>query len=197
MNHLVVHFPNLVYDYGIPFHPKEMQGMPKTLQLRPVSAEEEQQLRRLARARNAPAAVVQRARVIVYMLDHPGVSAKAAGQAAGFRWTRGQYWVKRFNREGIAGLLDRPRSGRPRQYDETVRGEVIRLARTRPQALGYPFALWTVRRLQQAIAERLGVHLAPSTIWKWLRAEGLRWKQQQSWFTVDRQDPEFVRKRGR
>jgi len=78
-----------------------------------------------------------------------------------------------------------------------VRGEVIRLARTRPQALGYPFALWTVQRLQRAVAERLGVRLAPSRIWKWLRAEGLRWKPQQSWLTVDRQAPAFVAQRGR
>ncbi len=93
---------------------------------------------------------------------------------------------------GRLGLLDRPRPGRPRQYDETVREEVIRLARTRPQTLGYPFTLWTVARRQRAVTERLGVRLALSTIWKWLR-----WQQQLSWFTVDRQDSAFVAKRGR
>jgi|GEM_PF-2157716 len=103
-------------------------GIPRKLHVRPVSAEEERQLRRLARARNALAAVVQRARVIVYMLDHPGASAKAAGQAAGFRWTRGPYWVKRFHREGMAGLLDRMRAGRfRRDLYERLRGHEVRV----------------------------------------------------------------------
>jgi transposase len=74
---------------------------------------------------------------------------------------------------------------------------VIALARTNPRSLGLPFALWTLARLQQALQERHGFHVTPVTIWKWLQAEGLVWKRQQSWFQVQVQgDAAFVEKRG-
>jgi hypothetical protein len=72
---------------------------------------------------------------------------------------------------------------------------VVAVARTKPQRLGLPFALWTLARLQQALQERHGLWVTPATIWKWLRAEGLVWKRQQSWFQATI-DVTFVEKRG-
>jgi transposase len=63
-----------------------------------------------------------------------------------------------------------------------VRGKVLALARTKPRRLEYPFALWTLARLQQAFQERHGLGVSPATIRKWLQALGLVWKRQQSWF---------------
>jgi transposase len=63
--------------------------------------------------------------------------------------------------------------------------------------LGYPFALWTLERLQTAFQEQHGIHLSDSTIWEWLAAEGLEWKRQESWFhETEKHDPQFVEKRG-
>lgn len=72
---------------------------------------------------------------------------------------------------------------------------MIALARTKPRSLGYPFALWTLARLQQALQERHGWCVTPATIWKWLQAEGLVWKRQQSWFQA-KVDAAFVETRG-
>jgi hypothetical protein len=67
----------------------------------------------------------------------------------------------------------------------------------KPAGLGEPFALWTLERLQRAFEARHGVHLSDSTIWTWLRDEGLVWKRQQSWFHEPaRHDPAFAEKRG-
>jgi transposase len=84
---------------------------------------------------------------------------------------------------------------RPGRHDETARGTVITLARTKPRSLGYPFELWTLARLQRAIQERVGLQVAQGTIWKWLQAEGLVWKRQRSWFQVT-VDAAFAEKRG-
>ena len=81
-------------------------------------------------------------------------------------------WSHRFHRHGPAGLADAPRAGRPRRHDETARGTVMAQARTKPRSLGYPFALWTLARLQQALQERHALPVTPATIWKWLQAEG-------------------------
>jgi transposase len=172
--------------------------MPKQIKLREVSAEEEREIRRFANARKEAVEVVRRARLLEYLLDHPKVSASQAGMEVGFGSNAsGAQWVKRFNEEGIPGLQNKPKSGRPVTHCEEVRSKVIDLALQKPQNVGYPFALWTLSRLQIALAERHQLNLARSTIWKVLEAEGLDWKRQQSWFHEPEQhDPEFVEKRG-
>jgi transposase-like protein len=45
-------------------------------------------------------------------------------------------WISRFNREGIAGLADRPRSGRPRLGGQRLTGRIaVLLARPGPRTL--------------------------------------------------------------
>ncbi len=147
--------------------------MPKSLKLRPVSQNEAKMIRRLAASRKEPASLVQRARVIQVLLDNPALSADEAGRIAGFKTNlSGRHWVKRFNTNGIDGLRDIPRPGRPLVHDQHVRNALINLALQNPRDLGYPFELWTLQRLQRALQEREGVHLSDSTIWEWLNAKG-------------------------
>lgn len=172
--------------------------MRRPIRLRPLTTDEETQVRRLAASRKAPHRLVQRAQVLVAMLDDPNLKATHAGLKAGFRnGQSGVSWVKRFNEEGLAGLEDKPKPGRRPTHDQKVRSALIGLALQRPDTLGYPFKLWTLERLQRAFEERHGVHLSDSTIWEWLKAEGLEWKRQQSWFhDAQKHDPQFAEKRG-
>ena len=172
--------------------------MPARVELRPVSPEEAEALRRLAGSRTAPAAVVQRARIIRTLLDEPALAAGAAARRVGFtRDDVGPVWVRRFNAGGVPALHDAPRSGRPPTHTPEVRSQLIALAVQKPRTLGHGFALWTLERLQRAFEAAHHVHLSDSTIWEWLKAEGLVWKRQQTWFhEPHRHDPEFVEKRG-
>ena len=171
--------------------------MSNRVELRPLAAEEEQAIKGLARSQTAPMRQVQRARIVAAMLEDPDLSATGAGVRAGLSNAVGAKWVRRFNAEGLAGLEDRPRSGRPRTHSEAVRSKLIALALTKPSRAGLPFALWTLERLQDAFLEREGVYLSDSTIWTWLDEEGLRWKRQESWFhEPEKRDPEFAQKRG-
>jgi transposase len=171
--------------------------MSNRIALRRLTPDEEEQIRRLARSQTAPIRLVQRARIIAGMLDDPELSATAAGICAGLSNAVGAKWARRFNEEGLAGLEDRSRSGRPRTHSEALRSELVGLALQKPSALGYPFALWTLERLQDAFFEREGVHLSDSTIWTWMDEEGLKWRRQESWFRdPEKRDPEFAEKRG-
>ena len=172
--------------------------MRPAVKLRSLTTEEEAEIRRLAGSRKEPHRLVQRAKVIVAMLDEPKLYAIQAGLQAGFIGTQsGVTWVKRFNENGMAGLEDKPKSGRPPTHDQKVRSALINLAQQKPDTLGYPFKLWTLERLQTAFKEREGVHLSDSTIWEWVEGEGFKWKRQQSWFhEAEKHDPEFVEKRG-
>jgi transposase len=172
--------------------------MRKPVKLRTLTAEEVTEIKRLANSRTAPIRLVQRARIIAFMHEDPTMYASDAGLKAGFTSTIiGPTWVKRFNEAGIAGLQDKPRPGRQPTHSQAVHSALIALAIQKPETLGYPFKLWTLERLQRAFEEREHTHLSDSTIWEWLEAEGLEWKRQQSWFhDAEKQDPEFVEKRG-
>ena len=172
--------------------------MPNLVKLRPVTSEEEAELRRLAVSRTEPASMVQRAKLICLLCDDPDLSASQAALRAGFNVGKpGTVWVRRFNTHGLAGLQEAPRCGRPPVHGPEIKSRLIDLALQKPASLGLPFALWTLERLQIAFRERTGTHLSDSTIWTWLRDEGLEWKRQQSWFhEAKRHDPEFVEKRG-
>ncbi len=161
--------------------------------IREVNEEENVELRRLASSRTHSYRMVQRAKLIVSMLDDETLTATQAGINVGFKSDNsGPCWVKRFNEAGIPGLTDKPKSGKPRVHSTEVRGKLIDLAMQNPRSLGYPFELWTLIRLQTAFKERTGIHLSDSTIWEWLNEEGLRLKRQQSWFReAEKQDKEL------
>ena len=163
------------------------------IKVRSLTGAEAQELTRLAHARTASHRLVQRAQII--WASAQGRNAPAIAQHVGLSALRVRTWIQRFNRHGLAGLADAARPGRPRRHDEAARSSVIALARTKPRNLGYPFELWTLARLQRAIQERLGLQVTQGTIWKWLQAEGLVWKRQQSWFQVT-VDAAFAEKRG-
>src|SRR5207248_9838125 len=105
-------------------------------------------------------------------------------------------WLHRFNAEGVAGLADRHRAGRPPTYTADQKAEVIAAALTRPESLGLPFGSWTLDRLQAYLAEHKGIGIKRIRIDEILIAEGLRWRKQETWFG-QKVDPEFAAKRGR
>ena len=104
-------------------------------------------------------------------------------------------WVKRFIEEGVAGLKDRPRAGRPATYTEEQVAEVIAASLTNPHDLGLPFNCWTLTRLATYLNEQKGLPIKRSRIDDILTDEGLRWKTQETWFG-ERVDPDFAQKRG-
>lgn len=172
--------------------------MPKHVKLRTLTEEETREVRRLAASRTAAQRSVQRAKIIVALLEDSTLKASAAGLRAGYKSRQvGPQWVKRFNAEGLAGLEERPRAGRKPIHGEEVRSKLLDLALQKPRGLGYPFELWTLERLQVALMERCNIHLSDSTIWTWVESEGLHWKRQESWFREpEKHDAEFVEKRG-
>jgi transposase len=104
-------------------------------------------------------------------------------------------WIKRFNADGLAGLQDQPRSGRPATYTSEQIGEVIAVSLVKPDSLGLPFGCWTLDRLQAYLNEERGLAIKRSRINELLVAEGLRWRTDETWFG-ERVDPKFAEKRG-
>src|SRR5271166_5185171 len=116
-----------------------------------------------------------------------GMSGRAAGQHGGpqleVRPNTVIDWRRRFAAEGIAGLRDRPRSGKPPRYTGEFRKQVLAtLEEPPPQGQ----AVWD----GPALAEHLktSVH----AVWRVLRKEGVCLARQRSWCVST--DPEFTAK---
>ena len=163
------------------------------LRVRPLTAEEETELRQRVASRTLPARVVERARMIWFL--HQGERVPAVARRLGVGADVVRTWLKRFNAEGLDGLRDRPRSGRPATYTPEQVGEVIAASLTKPDALGLPFGSWTLDRLTAYLNEAKGVPIKRSRVDEILLAEGLRWRQQGTWFG-ERVDPAFAEKKG-
>jgi transposase len=163
------------------------------LRVRTMSEDETNTLRHLAHSRTAPARTVERARIV--WLAHQGQRVPAIAQELQLTPTTVRSWLKRFNRSGLAGLEERPRLGRPALYTPQQVSDVITTALTAPRALGLPFACWTLDRLQADLNEVKGIAIKRSRIDEVLLQEGLRWRQQETWFG-ERVDPAFAEKRG-
>jgi transposase len=160
---------------------------------RPLTAGEERALRRLASSRTASARAVERARIV--WLSAGGRPVGEIARAVGRTPETVRAWIKRFNERGQAGLGDAARGGRPARYTAEQVGAVIELALSDPGALDLPFGCWTLGRLQGYANEVLGIPIRRARIGALLLKEGLRWRQQESWFG-QRVDPQFAEKRG-
>jgi transposase len=154
---------------------------------------EAQALRELAHRRTAEARLRDRARIC--WLSHQGQRVAAIQAALGIADGTVRLWIVRFNAEGLDGLRDRRRGGRPATYTAEQVGEVVATSLTAPRELGLPFASWTLDRLAAHLNEDRGIAIKRSRIGEILQREGLRWRQQETWFG-ERPDPTFAAKRG-
>ena len=167
--------------------------MSRTLSLRDATTDERAAVERLAHSRTSAARLVERARVVLAALDGERVSAIAER----FHLVEATVylWLHRFNDDGLAGLADKPRKGRPPTYTREQVSIVVQTALTDPQTLGLSFASWTLDRLVAYLAEHQGITMKRTRLDELLIAEGLRWRKQETWFG-ERVDPEFAEKRG-
>jgi transposase len=131
------------------------------LSVRPLGKQEERELSRLAR-RGGDARAVRRAQVV--RPSARGMPPRRIADLLARSWSGVRKTINRFNREGIAGLSDRPRRGRPRR-GRPRRGrprktderhvELLKAAvQTSPHETGYPFGCWTLERLRQHLARK-------------------------------------------
>ncbi len=82
-----------------------------------LSPDEEQQVRKLARAAFTPQAVAFRARIILRCAVRPGVPRNDhLAEQLGCHPDTISKWRRRFQRQRLDGLFDRPRSGRPAAF---------------------------------------------------------------------------------
>ena len=147
-----------------------------------LSTVETQQLQ--AQARKEVGRVSERIHFV--LLCGQGQSAPEIGQMLGYTAATVRAWLTRYQAEGLAGLSDKARSGRPARANETFRDNLGQWMKISPNRLGYLATFWTVALLVTHLASQ-GWHLSGSTVRRTLHALDYRWRRPR--LAVTRRDP--------
>jgi transposase len=161
--------------------------------VRKLTEEEYGELKRWERSRTMGVSKVRRAKIV--LLSHRGLLVQEIAEKLELHHQSVRKWVNRFSRQGMPGLEEGPRHGRPHIYKTEHVSVVIQTALTKPDTLGLPFGAWTLNRLTAYLSEEKGIAMSRSRMSEIFRNEGLRWRQQEGWFG-QRVDPDFAEKRG-
>lgn len=146
-----------------------------------LSPQNRRTLEALIRSGTVEARLARRARTILLLAD--GASVRTTATHVGLAPRMVQHWKRRFLTQGLPGLDDAPRPGRPKAIPLTKEARILADTQRRPPA---PLTRWSSR----AMAKRHGVSQSfVSRLW---RRHGLRPHQLD--YYVASPDPDFEAK---
>lgn len=111
--------------------------------------------------------VRERARII--RLLHKGHNHQEVAELLSISSGQVYWWHKRWREEGLTGLSDKPRSGRPTIGNEELLAQLEAVLETDPQELGYAFTVWNIPRLLAYLDQEMGVRMHENTLRNLLR----------------------------
>lgn len=125
--------------------------------------------------------MVERARIVLACLE--GKEIQQVAREIGTSVPTVSKWRQRFAQEGLKGLRDRPRSGKPPRYGAAFRERVLALLEQPPPT---GLSHWD----GPTVAETLGASV--HAVWRVLRREGIYLQRLRTWCVST--DPEFAAK---
>ena|SRR5919204_1274972 len=81
-----------------------------------------------------------------------------------FTYSALRKWVHRFAHQGLQGLVDRPRPGRPPKVTCALEQHLNRLVEQDPLQHGAIHSQWSCRELATVLARQTGVQLSPESV---------------------------------
>src|SRR5450759_4501054 len=155
--------------------------MPKRAAPLETAAAARAELTAMSRSRTQEARMVERARIVLACLE--GKEIQQVARETGASIPTVSKWRRRFSQDGVHGLHDRPRSGKPATYDAAFRDRVLALLEQPPPA---GLSHWD----GPSVAAQLGASV--HAVWRALRREGIYLQRLRTWCVST--DPEFAPK---
>ena len=150
-----------------------------------VPEEDRAELERIVRSGTAEVRIVERARIVLCAAE--GHSAAVIGRLLGCATVTAQKWRSRYEQEGITGLADLPRPGKPLAFSQEDRARLIAKACTRPPDTpgGQRRERWTYEELGAEVG------MCSSHAHTILRRADVKPHLTDYWVMSDFTDPEF------
>lgn len=121
-----------------------------------------------------------------------GMSCREVAQLLGDSPRTVEYWVRRFEQEGLAGLVDGDRSGRPKRLTEKQLDEVAKALRKSPEDFGLAGRIWDGKTLSAWIEQQFDLILGVRQCQRLFRSLGFRLRKPRP--LIAHADPELQAK---
>lgn len=152
------------------------------------SAAERARLKAMAYGHKTEHRLRMRAQVVLHAAR--GRSNARIAQETGLHLDTVRRWRGRFAEQGLAGLKDRQRCGRPPVFTPLQVAEVKALACRLPAESGVPLSRWSCPELAwEATRRGIAAFVSASTVRRWLADDALKPWQHRSWIFIT--DPDF------
>jgi transposase len=167
--------------------------MSKPLLVRSLTAGERRELARLVR-RGLDAHVIRRAQMI--RLSSQGKSATEIGALWEISGQAVRKIINRFNRDGVAGLANRLRLGRPRKTNDRYVKLLKQAVSVNPHDIGYAFTCWTLDRLREHLARKTRIVLSVPHLSRLMAEHNIVYRRPKHGMTHLRDPREYDEKKG-
>jgi transposase len=158
-----------------------------------LRASQRRLLKALTRRGTAEHRQVTRAKIV--LLASVGWTNRGIARKLGLAPNTVTKWRKRFFAEGVDGLGDRKRPGRPRAFPAAVVAACKAIACELPATRGVPLGRWSLAELRsEVLATGLVDDVSTTTLWRWLDEDPIKPWQHRSW--IFPRDPDFAAKAG-
>jgi len=119
-------------------------------------------------------------RLHAILLVAQGMSSRQAAQLLGDSPRTVAYWVQRFEAEGLAGLADADRPGRPPKLDQDQVYQIEQALRKSPLEVGLSVNLWDGKALSAYIKQEFRIQLGVRQCQRLFRQLGFRIRKPRS-----------------
>lgn len=127
-------------------------------------------------------------RLHAILLVAQGISCRETARLFGDGPRTVEYWVHRFEEDGLAGLIDEPKQGRPSRLNGTQYESLGEAIRKSPLDLGLPTNAWDGKTMAEYIRIAYGVELGARQCQRLFRQLGFRLRKPRP--VIARADPE-------
>jgi transposase len=118
-----------------------------------------------------------RQRATVIRLLHLGHKPEAVAEQQMVSVPTIYNWHRLWREQGIEGLANKPKTGRPSKATESYCQKLEELLEKEPSEFGYRFAIWTADRLRAHLEKETGIVLSESRFRALLRKRGYRYRR--------------------
>ncbi|MFG2952082.1 helix-turn-helix domain-containing protein [Streptomyces adustus] len=152
-----------------------------------LRASERERLKKMAYGHKCEYRLRMRAQVVLHAAR--GRSNARIVRETGLHLDTVRCWRGRFAGQGLAGLSDRERSGRPPSFTALQVAQVKALACRLRAESGVPLARWSCSELtREIVARAITGSVSASTVRRWLTDDALKPWQHRSWIFITDSD---------
>ena len=111
-------------------------------------------------------------RIRSVLMNHGERTSSEIAKALGASRSRVSEWLRTYASQGVEGLLEGQRSGRPSRLEDLQKILLCDIIDSGPVAYGLVSGIWTCKLICQVIEEEFNVTYHPGHVWKLLQDFG-------------------------